>query len=50
MTTVVEETVDMTEAGTMIVAEDTRRLLDQSIDVGRQSQVFEAMQEVFMCD
>ena len=37
MTTVVEETVDMTEAGTMTVAEDTRRL-----DRCRQSQGFEA--------
>lgn len=49
MTTVAEETVDMTVAVTMIVAEDTRRLLvDRSIDVGRQSQV--SKQEVFMCD
>ena len=37
MTTVVEETVDMIEAGTMTVAEDTRRL-----DRCRQSQGFEA--------
>ena len=38
MTTVAEETVDMTVAGTMIVAEDTRKTPKRSIDVGRQSQ------------
>ena len=42
MTTVVEETVDMTEAGTMTVAEDTRRL-----DVGSPRGL---KQQVFLCD
>ena len=44
MTTVVEETVDMTEAGTMTVAEDTRRRLDRC----RQSQGFGARS--VLCD